>query len=674
LHFEMGVDATYEGAKVVTLDAEAAVKAAPGEAFMTGKNYQIRFVGVTDLAGNIEVSSEHYFNVKFKDAVAVPPTIVKPVVKEIVQVADNIFRVEFNRVGVEGTLVVENPDGNGVGTGKIHIPPSAKSANGKYYSYVSVPAVDHEPLGYDRTGLFQDEVLAYDGQDTLYRTVKVEDVVVLHDSVSAVPLHGDDRVQNNMKIVDDILAPVVVNPVDKIDYGTRGNTLSFNIKDVVPWGPDENAYYWVSPIAYEYNAATKRFGNNILADQQNADTYLPVKVSYIDASGAKHQAIVSNYDLRPFMMLGVEVTDENPGAPGNITFDDPHDIINLDLSMYPQLLGSDGKLVPGVTYTVEFPQGYFTDAPKDINWSYDGGGNDAVPSPGFDFWFNGIGYDVLNVDDGRQGNFIWWIPIDKGLGYTSTQQTVTAQVAPKPPGVPAEQHVPQTSKQLISYDEPTKSMKIEFTGTIDVATLKDKNNYSFDGKTLAEWDAELGTNTVIDYVVNNSNPNDVRQYAVFKIPQDSIKENSDVAFIVSGVAAPDGGKMTPVETVVGLRDNYRPVVVEAKVQGDRQILLTFNEPIRYNVDVAPLPDEISTAKNFKVMINGMQYTVLTAVLSVGGDENNKREIILNLGNDIPAAGDITVQIVPDQNQNILVIDKSENKNPLKAATYNVTRP
>jgi hypothetical protein len=531
--------------------------------------------------------------------------------------------------------------------------------------------MDHEPNAAIPTGIIQNKILAYDGQDTIYRNVRVQDIYVTaeNDPVSDSDVLGDSVTIANMKLVDDIKSPVAIKPA-QVRYGERSSIINIPVKDIVPWVDDNNNKYdnnidyWVSPIAYIYNPFAKRFGNTILPNQEGADTYLPIKVSYVDKNGAVHQAVVSNYDLRPY---GGAPTDLNPGYSGSITYDGTTDILSLDLYNYPQLLDAQGKLVDGVTYTAEIEAGYFTDSTKDTNfWDED-----------VDFSFDGNMYDLLYVDDGRDDdNYIWGkrkglIRIDAGLGYTSAKQTVTVDVEKKPAAPPPAEHVPQTSKQLINYDEPTNSMKIEFTGTIDVTTLKNKNNYSFDGKTLAAWDALLGTNTVIDYVVDNSNPEEVHQYAVFKIPQDSIQEDGDYAFKVEGVSHPNGGTMTPVETVVRLRDNYRPVVTSAVVTGDRQIKLTFNEPIRYHVDPAMHADPHSTANNFLVRIGDAAWTVDTAVLPSGMD--NDREIILNLGNVIPATGRITVEIVKDQNNNILVIDLSTNKNPMKEATYSVER-
>lgn len=683
MNFAMGVDATYDAAKIVTMDVEKAVKDTCHEKFATGLEYIIRFVGVTDLAGNIEVSSEHTFKVKFKDQPIVQEDIVYPVVIGVDQVADNIFRIEFNRDNVEGTLVIFNPDGEGVGILRKHIGLSVKSGS-KYYSYVAVPARDSEPAEAIPQGIEQNMVLAYDKQDEIYRDIRVDNVVVReeNDPISDVDLHGPDFQVDNMKLVDDILAPIIVQPDTNksIDYYDRGSSLSIQVVDKTPWVYDGNMDYWVSPIAYKYNFFEKRFENEIMADQTaNPDnpTYLPLIVSYVDSNGAKHEAVVSNYDLRPYWFWGSHFSDLNLGYSGSILFNDATDTLNIDLHHYKQLLDSHGKLVAGVTYTVEFQPGYFTDSPKDTNMcddDKDAGVIGTTSESTYDL-------DMLYVDDGRDADDYAWIKrprhrpelriVDSGLGYTSTNKKVTINVGTKPPMPPAEEYVPQTSKQLITYDEPTRSIRVEFTGTIDVSTLTNKANYSFDGKTLAEWDALLGTNTVIDYVVNDAGHCYDHQFAQFIVPQDSIAEDGDYAFLVQGVAHPDGGKMTPVETVIRLRDNTRPVVISAKVAGLNQIKLTFNEPIRYHVDPAKLADPDSTARNFLLKIGGTVWTVKTAVLPSGADNN--REIILNIGNNIPTSGDITVEIVPDQNGNILVIDYSENENPMRTATYNVTR-
>lgn len=683
LSFAMGADATYNASRLVNLDVEKAVRNTPGEYFTTGKDYNIQFVGVTDLAGNIEVASEHYFKVKFKDVDVVTPQIVPPVVINVAQVADNLFRVEFNRAGAEGTLVIENADGEG-GLLEARIPASSFDADeNKYFSYVAVQAIDHEPFDpVLNLNITKDKnVLAYEGQDYINRVVKVTNVIVKRDAVALEDILGNDYNQGTMELKDDILAPVAENPAN-IAYANRNAQISIPVRDVTPF-QDGNIIYEVNAVKYNYDQDRQRFTNEINGFDRD---YLPVKVSYT-LNGETHTALVSNRDLRPYdSIANIDPAYLNPGRAGNIIFNPVNDTLNLDLSQYRQLLDADGKLVEGVNYKIEFPKGYFTDAARDIFLDEDNELDLTISTEtgrDIDFEFDRNQYDLLYVDDARIPQLASLANMSeeerakclnawKELGYTSAEQTVNVNVGVKPPVAPPEQYVPQTSKERIRYDAPTNALWVEFTGTIDVATLKNPNNYSFNGKTLQAWNQELGTNTAVQYVVDNSDSEKVRQYASFIIPQDSIREDGDYAFSVEGVASPDGGTMTPVETVVGLRDNYRPVVVESKVTGERQLLLTFNEPVQYLVDPVVRADSFSTAKNFKVMAGNVQLTVLEAVLP---EVNNpsKRELTLNLGTNIPATGDITVEIVPDQNANILIIDKAQNRNPIKLATYGVPR-
>lgn len=659
MKFEMG-NAPYYDAKVVTIDVEKAVKDTVKEQFATGIDYIIHFVGVTDLAGNIEVNSDHTFKVRFYDDQVPDPQITMPKVIDVVQVADNLFRVEFNRAGVIGKFVIENPDGEGQGIFyETYFAPSAQAGDGKFYSYVAVPACDSEdtPGIAVPEGISKEQILAYDGNETIVRKIRVENVLVPigYDPVARVDLHALDFLKT-MVLKDDVSSPVILDPAD-IGYGDRDPIIEIPVTDIVPYVKDAQIDYKVSPIAYVYNPITESFTNQIAPNQEDADTYLPIRVSYVDADGKTHPAMVSNRDLDPDNVA--DSGDENAGAPGNITWDDVNDKLILNLSNYEQLLDGSGKLVPGAVYKIEIPAGYFTDSPLDL-YFYDS----------FDFYFGGDAYDILYVDNARVGDGYSWASFtETGLGYTSAAKTVTVTIGTPSPEAPDPEYVPQTSKQLINYDEATNSMKIEFKGTIDPKTLTDKNNYSFNGKTLAQWDAELGTNTVIEFSVINKD-GETHQYAIFKIPQDSIQEYGNYEFTVSGVAHPDGAKMVPVTTVVRLQDVSRPVVIDAVQTGLKQIKLTFNEPVRYFVD-PEAADAHSAARNFVVKVDGVKLTLETAVLPTGPDSD--REITLNLGSVIPSTGTITVEIVKDPNGNILVIDYSGLKNPIKEATYEVTR-
>lgn len=689
--FAMDRDADYEDARKVLIDVEKAVHAAPNEEFILGKYYNIHISGITDLAGNIEEASDNKFRVKFADMTMPEPdpiTFEMPIVLDIAQVADNMFRIEFNRADVEGTLVIENPDGEGVGLLEADVPKSVKDGN-KYYSYVAVPAIDNEELN----TILYEYYLAYDGMDYINRVVRVEDVVVVAGGPNGEDLLGDNY-QETMKLVNDILSPVVEINNDQ-NYDDYTSIIRIPVMDIVPW-EDDNILYDAFAVRYIYNPSTMRFMNRIDAtnvedhygyfgewlEVQDSDQFLPIIVSYVDKAGATHRAVVTNYDVRPDSGPPEYL---NPGFEGSIGYDDDDNELVLELWNYPQLLDADRNLVSDVTYKVEIPAGYFTDPSWDTNFGDD-----------IDFEYGGEEYDMLYVDDARVERWLyrgtsvtdwfeWWYikqPIQwvdfwnyYHLGYTSKAQTAFMKIIPPTPKDPdpiPPEVVPQTSKELIRYDEPTNSLWIEFTGTINIPSIEDENNYKLNGKTIAEWNSFLGTNVEVDYVVDNSDPENIRQYAVFEIPQDSIEESGDVPLVVSGVSNNDGGTMTTVTTVVRLHDNYRPVVLDAEIMGQRQIKLTFNEPIRYHVDPVVGADKFSAAKNFKAYANGVELTVLEAVLpAVSGTSD--RELTLNLGSNIPEEETIYVEVVEDQNGNILIIDKSPNKNPMKLDIYECVR-
>lgn len=678
MEFNMG-HSNYEDAKLVVLDAEKAVKHAYGEAFTTGKDYNIYFVGVTDLAGNIEVASEHFFKVRFLDRPVEDVKVIMPVVKDVAQVADNMFRVEFNRAGVEARLEIYNSDGEG-GVLKAHVPPSVYDAKNKtYYSYVDLNAMDNElfdpilNVNVTKEGCW----LAYDGQDYIDRQLKITNVVVEDgmDPVAKEDLLGDDFDKGTMRLYDDILSPAAVQPAE-VAYESRGSQIVIPVKDIVPW-TDNNIPYDAAAILYNYDSAAQEFTNEINGFDRD---YLPIKVSYVDGNGATHEAMVTNRDLRPDSLekgSGADDTYLNKGISGSIDFDTINNLLILNLKGYTNLVDDESKLVEGANYKVEIPKGYFTDPARDIIL-----GDDT------NFQFGGNEYDLEYVDDARipqLASFIDGVTDQersiylnrwKELGYTSIEQTVNQKVANRLPDPEPVTYVPQTSKELIYFDASNNQIWVEFTctdGSINLDTLKSKNNYILNGKSIAAWDAELGTNTQIDYVVK-----DGKHFATFVVPQDSIQQDGDVEFTVQGVAHPQGGTMTPVTTVIAVLDNYRPVVIDAKATGQRQIVLTFNEPLQYLVDSSPEPDQFSAANNFKVTCNGVELTVLEAVLPellLGGHNNvpSDRELTLNLGSNIPDTGDLKVEIVKDQNGNLLLIDMSENRNPMKLATYNVAR-
>lgn len=697
VQFDMSAQGDYDEAVLMTINAELAAEYLEdnwGEDFLVNKPYEFRIVGVTDLAGNIEAASEHVFKVVFKDGVPENEPILNPVVEDIEQVADNIFRVEFNRAGVVGTLEILNADGNG-GLVRVAIPESTEDTaglnKGKFFSYVAVPAMDNEL--YDPVLnvniLEKDNLLCYDGQDYIHRTVQAVDIETTHAG-----LDGVDYVEN-MTLYDDIFSPVVEDEVlDARDNDERANTIiDIPVVDVLPnsWAADDNAKYFVDAVKYVYDEDQDRFLNDI--DPNNGD-YMPLFVWYEDAKGLRHSALVHNQEdwVRPYDWDWYDDIDEtllNPGYPGSITYS--NNTLSVDLDEYDELLDAEGNLVAGVTYHVEIPKGYFTDPARDIlltDYEYDC--DDILNFPNglsqdIQFSFGGEDYDMLYVDDARIPNFesiladiLDLLSGNKELsekvrcrltylGYTSIRQEVELAVDGAPAPEDPRLYVPQTSKELIHYDEATDnasrdSIWIEFTGDIDKTTLQNPENYM-----LFNEDTTVGDLGVVpaDIVFDGSHG---KQFAVINLPDDTIAEDGDYFFKVQGVSNTEGGTMTPVETVIHMHDNTHPYIVAAEISGQREIKLTFNEEIKYFVEETPTADKFSAAKNF--LVNGGDYTVLEAIHSTLIDPTG-REVVLVLGTNLPASGYIDVEVVEDQNGNVLFIDSSSNKNILKLETFEV---
>lgn len=672
LIFNMDSTDSYLSASDVQVNVKAAILAVD-EKYEALKSHTIAIKGVTDLAGNM--GEDVILTVKLVDPTNVtPPPVVnlKPAALDVKQVADNVFRVYFNRVDIEsGTLDIDNADGEG---GKLLaiIPDAAVFVEGpvingvqSFSTDITVRAVDSEDIdvnGFNNDVIIPDmNVLAYDNQDNLLRKVRVIDISAPGLTVPLV--YGDNYTygtDGTMKIQKDVLAPTIVTPAG-IAYADRADTmLTIDLKDQKPWaGLDRST---VQALTYAYDAASGTFEtlvNNYL-DPITGDitptsnsNYLPIEVSYVDKTGAKHVALTSNVELKDNALPNAVDNSKN------IDYDYDNDTLIIDLANYKGLLDAENNLVEGVTYSVSIPKGFFSD--NELTFSDEA----DVTAP------------ILDVANGRKAHFSNGSEF-AGVGFTTPAMSTTFAVGAKPPVVtpPADDAVPQTTKELISYDKDKNVMTVEFTGQLNSSndfaanpgSVKNPANYIFNGKSLKAWDSTA----TVDYVVDNQGTvadlTDDRKFAEFELPTDSVAYDGDIPFTVQNVTNLAGGTMTKIDTIVYVLDNTRPVVIDAVMSGDKQIVLTVNEPAFYLVDDMLIGDEVSAARNFTVKAGNTPLTVNKAVIDI----NNKRTITLDLGSVI-IDGALTVTIGNDQNGNILIVDK--NDNPLiNGSVITVRRP
>lgn len=701
LDFAMAETDSYDESRIATLNVQAIALDAidkagnpAAEPFIDGEQLVITVIGVTDLAGNIQVPSsvEIIVNVEDKPTGPSKPS-TKPEVLGIKQVTDNIFRVEFNRVDATGEFYIENADGENGKIEKYQLPLSADNGNGKFYSYVVVDAIDVDSyggFGYDDPNAPEDDILAYDGQTQLDRTVRVRDVWAVDSGNYSQK--GDNYKKEMFPIVKDTLAPKIVSPaggykVDHDDASVAARTLTLSVKDIFP-----NS--WTGEYANPVKALIYDYDNNIAGVAGVADIdrnvivafgedgqltakrqYLPIKVSYITDAGVTRSAVLFNGPK------GLpDNQDHNALTP--ISYSIANGELTLNLTGYTSLLDNDtNELVKGATYKVEMLKGFFADPELEdvdnqgsvndtdsasftsqVTWADDQQPQEdlATALVGTPATFAQIttpiglaGFEVLHVSEARTLDAAPVI----GKGYSSKEQVVLYKIGEKPASEETEGLVPQTSKEMIKYDQDTNEMSIEFKGEIDVATLKKAANYTLNGKTLAAWGTK--DSQIVFKQEVNALGDVTAQYAIFEVPQDSVPRDGDVQIIVEGVKNKVGGTMTQVIADVALLDNTRPVVTKAVKQGDNQIILTFDEPLEFKEG----SNQFTAAKNFIMKINGveMQGSVLEARLVDG-----ERKVTLQLGIDITATtGDIVIEIVEDASNNINIIDQAKHKNPLK---------
>jgi hypothetical protein len=105
-----------------------------------------------------------------------------------------------------------------------------------------------------------------------------------------------------------------------------------------------------------------------------------------------------------------------------------------------------------------------------------------------------------------------------------------------------------------------------------------------------------------------------------------------------------------------------------KIQGQKQISMIFDEPLAYKTD----NNAIGAANNFIVYVDGVKMSVDSAVLSDPsftqlGDLD--RVVILNVGSEIDDSAIVTVEVVYDDNDDILIVDQSKKNNLLADETY-----
>ncbi|MBM7556938.1 hypothetical protein [Halanaerobacter jeridensis] len=751
--------------------------------YKIGESHTVKVSGIRDLAGNVMVKDmEVEFTVNLVDDEEIPddgetqPEInhdtLPPMVKEIKQVADNIFRIKFVTGEDETYQGDETPgqplanvtarfiiDGGEEDEGTIER--NVPLSNEQGYSYVQVPAVDEQTT--------TDDVLCYRNNESIYRDItianpwRVGEADIDDDGTQEedIYLHeGENKLIDNFVIKKDVMSPIhdefgsdssyypgrdVVDTEEEANSeGTKEDrTIVFEVKDRVPDNIPNNAHFKnpVVPVKYKYNAAEKEIiENETVALNDESGMYLPITVSckkVDDEQGIVRKDVLLNKST-------VDNTSENSKSVQFIAYQDGDGInrykVKLDLTGYDDLLDNKGRLVDNATYTVKVPKGFFADAPQDDVFDlndndtgdygdYVGEGSiDATPT---DIIFEGNNYqETFNQDVGFEDPIfvadalekldnsratvyerdtstyssvydVLYVTDEKDkdlesefYGHTSERFTFNF-ITPKDyidgtDGTDGytpdddidynpEDEVPQTTKRLVNYNEELNEILVRFTGGVDPATLRDPNNYTIDGNTLAELgldsaDIEYGLQEIGSEFDSEEDEGSDQQFsmAVFEVPEGTISEDGVSAEVtIKGISNNFGGTMTPLTTELELLDNTQPRPTCTLTATD-EIKLTFKEPVEYRDGAG----QLSAADNFVVYYEAAPYPAMKAIID---EENDRRTLTITFSSVINADVDqidtskLSVKVKPDENDSILVIDDATLRNPVKVGEYPVTK-
>ncbi|BAQ09954.1 hypothetical protein OXB_1483 [Bacillus sp. OxB-1] len=210
--------------------------------------------------------------------------------------------------------------------------------------------------------------------------------------------------------------------------------------------------------------------------------------------------------------------------------------------------------------------------------------------------------------------------------------------------------VPQTSQANVEYNADLNAIEVIFVGEdIDAATVTNKANYTFDGKSVADI-----AGASIEYSVTSGT-----KLARIFLPDNSVVRDGNYNLTIKNVATKSGAKMLPTTVVVyDVEDNTQPLATAAKVTSDNTIEVTFDETL----DVVAAAPVANAERNFKVIVGGATYNVSGVVAK------NTRTLVLTTVDTFDYNKAVQVQFAPDASNDVFVTDVAGNK----AATKTVT--
>lgn len=603
-------------------------------AFQPSASGTIQLNGIRDIAGNLAPNLALNYKMVTGDII-VPPT-VKPEIKDVVQVKDNMFAVVANKQNITGILSVKAADGDGadvkvvvpytnhlVDAALIELDPKWAPYKDCYFSLVSVPA----------SGLKESGEMSYNGSPVIRKDVEVNMAVHMSNKAGNVNANGvkfDAFKKPQMEIAMDIFAP----KYGKTSYDIATGKLYVEVEDVIP-----QTYYKTAENKYELKANKQKDDtlNEAGAAGKNYVGDLRLSLSYTADNG-------DEVNLVDNLKYSFDGALNNVAADGHkllATFDvvNGKKVLELDLKQWASIGTNDlsddfldaTKLIAGGKYTVELPEGAVTDEyyakgrGADLETVVDGAPEATVGDYETKYLAGSSNFTTAEPDqkeDYLHGTRTFKTAAD-GNGMPTEAAKLVFDIQ-KPPSA-SDGQVPQTSVfetavKVAEGPNGVQELVVLFTGKATSESLRNLENYSINDESLKSLGGKDS-----DVIISKAEATDMiapegalgaGQAATtvvrIPLPKNSIKHDGPAEVTIENIAHPDGGKMAKVQipAVEGFKDNTSPNVQSATVTQEGQIELTFDEVVK----LSPLSTIDAAKLNFEVTIDGIGAEIETLTI------------------------------------------------------------
>lgn len=612
---DVDYETTVEAHKLVKVDVKS----------LTKGTHRVAIVGALDLNGNLLSNNAQELTFKIVDPADAPA--VKPVVNNVVQVADNAFKVVFNTPNVK---IGSATDATKIMTIKngAYLPQTSK------YDDIDLTANDFEENDAGNAKVGAKAITRVEVAKTATVPAHTEWIVVLPATASVEANDTDAAGVLAYKGANVITRDIDLAVFDNGNVGTAATKSLTLRKDttapVIATNTDGSL-----TIAKKATATIGvKFTDAPFTTDGNGKIELPSAVKKVTVKYTDKDGVTYSEEVEPSL--------------------DTDDVtLKLNISE-PKMLTTDGTsdLIPGAKYTIVLPDGVVKDADEDL------AGDDSQPTTE-ELSNNYMLLDNAHPFVGRTVEYtvpgqtdIGFVPqTTKGLIVSGAEISASTATAGGSDSHTLATPYADRVKQQNALALKDNQIVVVFDGEVNPATVTNKNNYLLGGKVLPTGTTIEFRQLDIDNVVAGD-----ENFALITLPDNTITLTGGQDFAVSGVANKAGNKMMPVTDVINLTDNTQPKLTKVEVKDSNKLVLTFPEKVKI-----VSTDMSQVATNFKITANGKVVSLLNAAV----DSVNENQIVITTADNFDNNGDlnvpVTVELKLNADGNMFITDIADNK-------------